>query len=305
MLISMRGCTLLFLGLAFSTAMAADASDRSLNPTRIGWSSVEFKATKFLVSISSTVSFSDVTDTELQDILIDPGQGSGIEPNGQVHELFLQAEGLGRNSHMSLFVNSNSGAALQRTSHNSGNGLRLRIYRFTDIGAYQKTWRPADNREEKFPEDQWPEWSQRSEDIRPYPDEGMFPIITEPGGLFYIIGAANLNEPGDQYEIPAYFRGQVIILIADVAGQENIDVNYEDRTLSSVVKGKKPAIKINIRGRDIEGENNIFELLGLRGDIVMHLDPETRAPLQLIGKVRVAGQVVMRLQTLVRARHAK
>ncbi len=302
----MRGYPLLFIYFTVSTAVTAgNTADYSLDPARIGWSSVLFKATKFLVSISSTVSVSDVTETELEKLLIDPGQGIGIEPNGQVQELFLEAHGLGRNSHMSLLLNSNSGAALQRTSHNSGNGLRLRIYRFTDIGAYQKTWRPANNREEKLPEDRWPEWSQRSEDIRPYPEDGRFPIITEPGGLFYIIGAANLDAPGDRYEIPAYFRGQVVILVADVAGREFIDVDYEDQTLSTTVKGKKQAIVVNIRGRDIdgEGEDNFFELLGLHGDIVMHVDPDTRAPLQLIGKVRIVGQVIMRLQTLVRSRH--
>jgi hypothetical protein len=41
-----------------------------------------------------------------------------------------------------------------------------------------------------------------------------------------------------------------------------------------------------------------FELLGLRGDIDIHIDPVTRAPIQLEGKVKIAGHAVMRLTHL-------
>ena len=55
-----------------------------------------------------------------------------------------------------------------------------------------------------------------------------------------------------------------------------------------------------IRGEGVEDgdSDDEFELLGLRGDIVLHLDPATRAPLQLEGRVKIAGNAKMRLVEL-------
>ena len=106
----MHSFPLFFLIISAATA-ANSMAEITLDRIRIGWSSVQFKATKFLVSIKSTVSFSDVTESEIADLLIDPVHGVGVEPNGQVQELYLEANGLGRNSHMSLFLNSDSGTA--------------------------------------------------------------------------------------------------------------------------------------------------------------------------------------------------
>ena len=55
-----------------------------------------------------------------------------------------------------------------------------------------------------------------------------------------------------------------------------------------------------MRGEAVDDgdSENEFELLGLRGDIDLHIDPETRAPLQIEGRVKIAGHTIMRLTYL-------
>jgi hypothetical protein len=89
----------------------------------------------------------------------------------------------------------------------------------------------------------------------------------------------------------------------EVTTPETIKVDYQERDGESSVerKGKQQVITLLIRGEaldDGDGEDE-FELLGLRGDIIMHMDPKTRAPLQLSGKVKIAGQVTLKIKSLI------
>jgi hypothetical protein len=285
-------------------------ADDTLEPSQVGWSAIQVKATKFFLSVTTGISITDINDLSLQEILLEPGQGNPISPGHSNRELIIGINGLGRHHETRLYLISATGAAVQRISHDSGSRLRHRIYRFTDIGAYQRTWWPVGAEEERLPPDRWPEWSERSKGLRPYTVNPAGSIVTEPAGLLYIIGAAPLYEPGDAYEIMAYMRGHVFPVRVEVVSRENINVNFADHKESGLVqlKGKRPAIKLVIagspdgRGDDPEDDDgdgkNRFELLGMRGDITMHIDPDTRAPLQLQGKVKILGKVTMRIQSL-------
>jgi hypothetical protein len=196
-------------------------------------------------------------------------------------------------------LNAHDGATLQRTSHDSGKRNRHRIYRYTDVGAYQKTWWPVGDAEEDLPTDQWRQWSKYEEGMRPFAEEIHGEIVIDPGALLYIVGTAALNEAGDKVEILAYARSNVHRVTIEVAGLEKIKVNYDQEGGANPgqKKGKIDAVKLLVRGRMVDDgdSDDEFELLGLRGDIDIHIDPETRAPIQIEGNVKIAGHAVMRL----------
>lgn len=278
------------------------ASSADLNPGRIDWSELSFHASKFFVSIDADVSLADVPADQIDGLLTEPGQGEAVAVVGPSKELVFTTGLLGRKTRAAVLLNAEDGATLQRTSHDSGKRNRHRIYRYTDIGAYQKTWWPVGEEEEKLPTDQWRKWSKYEEGMRPFAEAVHGQIVTDPGALLYIVGTAPLETAGDRVEIYAYARKNVHRVTIEVAGMEKIKVNYDQQGGSSPGKkqGKVDALKLLVRGDMVDDgdSDDQFELLGLRGDIDIHIDPVTRAPIQIEGNVKIAGHAVMRLKRI-------
>jgi len=281
----------------------ATASESAFDPDRIGWSEVQFKASKLFISVDASVALSDRSAVDITHRLMDPGEGVAVAPDDSVQELIYTTDFFGRHSTTDLLINSGTGATLQRTSHDSGNRFRHRIYRFTDIGAFQRTRWPVGKDEENLPAERWEEWSETGEGIRKYPAAAIGRVVTDSSGLLYIVGAAALYEPGDKIEILAYARSHVHRVEVEVTQPETIKVDYRERDGNNSVdrEGKQQVMTLLIRGEGLDDgdDEDEFELLGLRGDITMHMDPKTRAPLQLTGRVKIAGQVTLRIKDLV------
>jgi len=293
----------------FLTALAATlillptiSVSAQLDPGRVNWSALQFHASKFLVSIDANVGVSDVPADETDALLMDAGEGTAVAAADSTKALTFTTEFFGRKSRADVLLNAADGATLQRTSHDSGKRNRHRIYRYTDIGAYQRTWWPVNDAEEDLPTDQWEQWSKFEEGMRPFPEAIHGEPVADPGSLLYIVGTAPLNEAGDKIEILAYARSNVHRVQVEVAGMETIKVNYEQTggAAPGKKKGKVQALKLMLRGEMIDDgdDDDQFELLGLRGDIDIHIDPVTRAPMQLEGNVKIAGHAVMRLTHL-------
>ncbi len=287
--------------LGITWCFAVNAGADALTPDRIGWSALTFRASKLLMAIDVDVAIATPDCTTVAPRLITAGEGTGIAPAGLQKIVTIETEAFGRLSQVELILNAGDGAALQRTSHDSGGRFRHRIYRFTDRGAYQRTRWPVGKDEERLPAERWPEWSEANEDLRPYPPAAVNALVTEPSALLYLIGAAPLDEPGDTFDILAYVRSHVHRVQVEVVGPETIDLKYgfSNGTTTELRDGRQPTIRMLIRGESIDGDSDDeFELLGLRGDIVLHLEPVTRAPLQFEGRVKIAGNVRMRLVDL-------
>ncbi len=284
------------------TALATTGHATELDPDRIGWSALQFRAKKFFMTVNANVAIAALDATSVATQLITVNTGKEVQPEGPQRMLSLETTAFGRLSQVNLILNADNGAALQRTSHDSGSRYRHRVYRFTDRGAYQKTRWPVGKIEEQLPADQWPLWSEEKEDLRPYPESVVDAVITDPSGLLYIVSAAPLYEPGDAIEILTYARKHVHRVQISVINTESIKLKYRfnDGTKSEKRTHAQQAIRMLIHGKGIEDDDsgNEFELLGLRGDIVLHLDPVTRAPLQLEGRVKIAGRTKMRLISL-------
>ena len=277
-------------------------SAAALDGSQLEWSELRFHASKFFISIDADVALADVAPGDVDGLLIDAGEGAEVAAAGPTKELVFTTEAFGRNTRAAVLLNAEDGATLQRTSHDTGKRNRHRIYRYTDIGAYQKTWWPVGEEEESLPTDQWQQWSKFEEGMRPFAEEVHGKIVTDPGALLYIVGAAPLNEPGDKIEILAYARKNVHRVQVEVAGMEKIKVKYDQEggPNPGSKKGKVDAIKLLVRGQMVDDgdSDDQFELLGLRGDIDIHIDPVTRVPLQIEGNVKIAGHAVMRLARL-------
>ncbi|MGI9341616.1 MAG: hypothetical protein ACR2QV_02125 [Gammaproteobacteria bacterium] len=280
-----------------ATAAAAD-----LDPDRLNWSELRFHASKFFISIDADVELADIAASDIDGMLIQAGEGTAVASTPPNKSLVFTTEAFGRKTRAAVLLNAVDGATLQRTSHDSGKRNRHRIYRYTDIGAYQKTWWPVSEEQEKFPPERFKEWSKFEEGMRPFAEAVHGEIVIDPGALLYIVGAAPLEKAGDKIEVLAYARKNVHRVQVEVAGIEQIKVKFDQSGGASPgeKKGKFNALKLLVRGEMVDDgdDDDQFELLGLRGDIDIHIDPETRAPLQIKGDVKIAGKATMRLTRL-------
>jgi hypothetical protein len=278
---------------------APDTEVALFNPERIGWQRGQMGASRLFISMSADLRLEVVDSAQIVPRLAEPGLGEPVMPGPTILNMSYLTEGLGRTTDYELLLDASDGRALQRTSLATRSRYRHRVYRFTDLGVYHRTRWPVKG-EEKQPHETW---SDRDEDLRPYPDSLPDSPVTEPTGLLYLAAAAPLEEPGDRFEILTFARRYVHRVEVEMAEPERIKVDYKETNAEGVTKreGTVNALRILIRGReavDDEDDQDDFEMLGLTGDIELFLEPETRAPLQLSGKAKIFGQVTFRLKEL-------
>jgi hypothetical protein len=188
---------------------------------------------------------------------------------------------------------------LQQVTLDTSGRLRERTYRFTDIGAYHYTRRPAERREEALPPTTW---TDLSEGMRPFPEDVGGQPVTAPTLLLWLAAAADLSRRGDQLEVLAFSRRHVNRVTIEVTGYRAASIDFTEQRPADQPRrrrGKVQAIALRINGSPVDAaaEEEPFELLGLQGDLELLLDPATRTPLQLRGQVRIAGDVTVRLRT--------
>lgn len=283
-------------------AQTINADPVQLDPSRIGWETARFRASKLFFSVDTAVSIDRVMAADVADTLIAPQTGVGVDLANDVMRLRLGTDAFGRHNDMVLFLNTISGEAVQRVTHETGGRLRHRVYRFTDLGAYHDTRKPGSESEEDLPDERWREWTNHSTGLYAYPEEAAGNLITEPAGLLYIVGAARLDKPGDYLEMLAYARKRVHRVHIDVVGPVTVKANYKRWSGGKGIeqRGERTALRLSIEGEPVGAGDpeDEFELLGLRGKMQLLLDPETRAPLLLSGRAKIVGNVTLRIKHL-------
>jgi len=286
---------------ATAGAGAADASvdPARFDPERVGWSEIRMTASKLFLTADARLSLRTVPGASIRpDLLpVSDERFTPLTPGKEVLELLYETRAVGRRSRLTLLMDPLSGAALQRTQHDQDGKLRQRTYRFGVEGAYQRTRLPATDSERALLPDRW---TKTSEGLRAYPvSPGRQPVI-EPTGLLYAIAAAPLDQPGDALEVLVFRRRDTQTVRIEVLPSREISVRYDELWPGGTVQrsGKIQALRLSLNGLPVPGGkpgDDDLELLGLRGQLELLLDPETRAPLQLSGTVKVVGSVTLRL----------
>jgi hypothetical protein len=295
---SLLHLTLMIVALAAAPCRAG-ASDLTLDPARVGWSEIRMTASKLFLTAQASVALRTVPGATVRaDLLSTPvADFTPLAPGSDVLELVYDASGVGQKSRITLLMDPLSGAALQRTQHGQEGKLRFRTYRFGLEGAYQRTRRPANASETGLMPARW---TDSSEGLRSYPQPpGTQPVI-EGTGLLYTIAAAPLDTPGDAIELLVFRRHDTQAVRIEVLAPEEISVGYDELWPRGAVRrsGRIRALRLSLQGLPVAGgnaEDDELEVLGLKGRLELFLDPETRAPLQLSGTVKLLGTVTLKL----------
>lgn len=290
--------------LCCSLAQAGDAmaTAPALDPARPGWSEIRMTATKLFLSAEAHLALRMVPATSIcSGLLPIPGVAT-ITPGDEVLELVYEASGLGRKSRLTLLMDPVSGAAIQGTHHDLEGKHRYRVWRYGETGAYQRTRWPLNRSEETLPPQNW---TKTSEGSRVYPVDPAGRPVLESTGLLYAIAAAALDKPGDQVELLIFRRRDTQIVHVEVMTPREISVNYAEVWPNGAVqrRGKITPLRLSVRGLPVVDRpgkpasqpDEDFELLGLRGNIELAVDADTRTPLVLSGSAPIFGKVTLLL----------
>ncbi len=265
---------------------------QALDPARVGWTEVSFHASKFFLSADASMTVEPPNSDNFPEPLMSPGSGVGVALEDEALVLTVRTRAIGKEGLNTLLMNSRTGAAVQFLQTKAD---RYRVSRFTDTGRLMHTWKPG-KKEKKLPRDQWTDYS---EDLRAFPPDAVGQIVAEPAALIYIIAAAPVLEPGDQFRLLTIIRRQVFRVIVEVAEPHTLKTDYMEYSPSGAVRrnSKVTALRLLVRGEGLNPEDDQeFQMLGMQGDIELYLQPETRLPLQLNGKIKILGKIKFRLR---------
>lgn len=282
-------------------AAGSDAVAAAYDPSRIGWQRLELEATKLFVTARSEVDLTRPPPATVASELIRPTGEAALDPRADGSYLIaIRTTVLGRESKVRFFFEPGDARALQRSELSlSRNRHRHRTYRYATSGVHSRTRRPAEG-EESCP---FSEWSRITESFIDYPTDLEPGVpVTEAAALLYAVPAADLTDAGDRTLLQVYSRRRVNLVDVEVAGLERIEVDYLEQTAAGerTVAEEVNALKVTLRPRPpAAGEERSFQLLGLEGDVDLYLDRASRTPLQVTGKIKIAGTVRLRLRRVV------
>jgi len=259
-------------------------------------------ARKFFLTAESRLALSVVPAEAITPGLLEvSGQPfTPLAPGTEVLELVYDTRGAGRKSRLTLLMDPASGAAIQRIQHDQDSKPRFRTYRFGVEGAYHRTYWPATDSEKSLPPE---DWTRTSEGLRAYPVPPGEHAVVEATGLLYIIAAAPLERPGDAADMLVFRRRDTQMVRVTVLPPREATVLYDEVRPTGTVRrnGTVTPLRLSLRGIPATGgdpQDQEVELLGLRGQLELLIDPATRAPLELTGDVKVLGRVTLQLAEL-------
>jgi hypothetical protein len=252
------------------------------------------QASKFLITTTSSVSVRLLPSGEASRELLHRKDHKVLLPAGRrTARVEVGNTLLGRISKTTLWFDPADGRALQRLTVESGKRQRYKALRFTADGVLTQRRYPRQG-EEKQPHSRW---TDTSEEFVALPLAQS--SVTEGTALLYLLAVADLQRTGQTRTLEIFADDAVHRLEVKVEGIVRLKARYAcvrgDR--EEKLKGEVELLHLTLRPqKQVGGKESSFEFLGLEGDVDVYLHRQDRYPVQITGKIPVAGRVKIELQ---------
>ena len=275
------------------------AQDPGLDPSRVEWTGLSYKTRVLFFGMNIEVKLNQISLATSRAALLEPKGGEGTMPQTDpTYRIDLGTRILGRNSFISLWFDPD-GAAFQRTQTDTGKKQRVKTYRVLKNGYYSRQAKPTEN-EKKLAPRMWTDIGEGKNTFNKLPPTGT--IITEPTALYYLVSASPLEKPGDKFEQYIFTKHGIYLLDLQAVDYRNIKVKFESHQSTrneTVVNDDFSVLHIRLNGVPIDpAAQDDFDLLGLKGDIDLYMDPESRVLVQISGKIDIVGYTDIRLKAV-------
>ena len=290
----------LILALTCAFAITSDAGGEapSFDAQRVRWQHLEYRATKLLISATTTIDLRAVSGDEARAGLLAaerPG-ATAQEPGERTLEIRLESSVLGRKSIEKLWFDPHAATTLQRYKLRHGSKAYDKTQRFTDLGVLSRRRSPADDSEARALPGAG--WSKVRETWYAAPPEARgCALLADPTLLFYLFSAHDWSA-GRALRLCVFSNKSFSRLQVRPAGQQNLAVDYLDTGTRK--QGDLEALRVELRSQSLGTDGRAFELMGLEGDVDLFLDPATGIPVEIRGRMSKLGSVEVRLAVVRR-----
>lgn len=266
-------------------------------PVAAAWQQLQFAGEDLVGSVVTTLSVSAATLAdldappyrELHDTpeAFDSDRPLRLEVNGEVRSLFSRSTTLA-----SAWFDAATGQVLLRERTRPGRKGSSKIHRFGARGVARLRLEPADSRQEQLPTTHW---SRRDRKFYPYDlqDSGCSQI-TIPALLLYHVSSRPQDSVYCVFHDDALYRVRL-----ESTGSKMLPVDYTLHRPGRLqqVSGPRPleGIALHVEPLGRQADAGDFELLELRGELAIQLDPQTRIPVQVSGSRAGLGDITLRL----------
>jgi hypothetical protein len=288
--------------LCLTLPLAADeqplaTGSRHLPPVAATWQRLQFAGEDLIGSVVTTLKLSPATHadldappySELQDTpdAFDSDQPLRLEVNGEVRSLFSRSITLA-----SAWFDPTTGQVLLRERTRPGRKGTSKIHRFGARGVARLRLEPADSRQAGLPTTRW---SRRDRKFYPYDlqDSGCSQI-TIPALLLYHVSSQLQDSVYCVFHDDSLYRVRL-----ESTGSKVLSVDYTVHSPGRLqqISGPRPLehIALHVEPLGKQADVGDFELLELRGELAIQLDPQTRIPVQVSGSRAGLGDITLRL----------
>jgi hypothetical protein len=270
------------------------------SPPGVGWTMLRFEASRFGVSLTTTL---DLGESSRRDMQARPYAALGNEGFQQVpgkvmrldiHALAESALERYRTEGHVWFA-AGSIAVLQRDRLKPGPGGSRKVYRYAEDGATRIRVEPDSRQQGKQPP---VDWTRIKRSFYPYDlATAGCDFVTSPELLIYRASSrdpSNGGRPLCVFNDDALYR---VWLVPSVETRPIVDYTVNAGGAVQKVGGSRRVLKLSLRVEPISpgADPAVFELLELRGAIVIYLDAGNGLPVLISGERAGVGELDIRL----------
>ena len=277
-------------------------------PGSVPWSKLSFSASKFLLSASTTIEVQPSSVEALVDLDVDTDGGMPLQAaSGQVVKVIVDTDlPFGRSEVAEAFVDPMGGGVLQLEKNVGGGKPYWKRYRFTDFGCFEWRSAPEHKHERDWGPERWTRKQERWYIWAPKPSQGE--IVTDGYALLYLVSTARLDRPEAALEVVVPSGEQLVDIEFVSRGMVETRVNFEQVTGDSTVR-RKGRLKLRLvhgnaryLGTDDLAEDVDTGFMGMQGALEILVEEGTGIPVEVSGRSKGIGRLVVRLDRVVMAR---
>jgi len=290
----------------FSASIASACDNCADDATSIGkhvpWDKIEFRARKFLIGASSVMEWSILDTVTSGAEWIEPADVAGVEgtpiaPGEDILRIAYNSDFLGTHYYTVLWIDPRTGAILQYETNKDGRKAKHRVYRFTNMGVFRRTWRPQAD-EKKLA---WHQWTDQSGDYRPFQREAQNRVIADTLSLVYLVSTSGLGRDVEQLDYLAYGNREISRAVFSTAEPTAIKTEFyiQGPIREQRCHGKIKVMKIEL---DIQHVGDVIDPdFGFLTEVELYLTPDTRIPVVLSGRAEGLGKLTIKAKKVFAA----